>query len=134
MFSFIKKLLGLPTDEEKKQATEAKVEIAYKIEAPQPVVNNKSGDVIELPKQVTSVSIVEEVVVKPVEPTKDIKQVKDVETVKEVKPPVLEVVKNAVEEKPVKKTRKPAKPKVEKEKGAEKSAPEKVKKSKSKKT
>lgn len=133
MFSFIKKLLGLPTEEEKKQAAETKLEVPYKVEAPQPLVNNKTGDVVELPKQVVSVSIAEEVVVKPVEPPKAVKQVKVAETVKEVQPPVLDVVQTKIEEKPVKKTRKPAKPKVEKEKGAEKSAPEKVKKSKSKK-
>lgn len=132
MFSFIKKLLGLPTDEEKKQAVEEKLEFPYKVEVPQSLVNNKSGDVVELPKQIAPVSIVEEVVVKLVEPKKEAEKVKV--TKKEVEIPKLEVVQAVVEEKPVKKTRKPAKLKVEKEKGVEKSTPEKVKKTRSKKS
>lgn len=133
MFSFIKKLLGLPTEEEKKQALESKNEAPYKVEpVEQPVVNNKSGEVVDIPKSTVQTVVTEEVVIKQVEPVKVEEQVKVVETAK-VEEQKLEVVQPVVEEKPVKKARKPAKPKVEKEKGAEKSAPEKVKKSKSKK-
>lgn len=121
MFSFIKKLLGLPTDEEKKQALESKTEVPYKVEpVEQPAVNNKNGEVVDVPKSTVQTVVTEEVVIKQVEPAK----------VEEQK---LEVVQPVVEEKPVKKAKKQAKPKAEKEKGADFSAPEKVKKSKSKK-
>lgn len=44
MFGFLKKLLGLPTHDEVAAAKQA--EVPYKLE-PAPVVNNKTGDVVD---------------------------------------------------------------------------------------
>jgi hypothetical protein len=46
MLKFLKKLLGLPTEEEKKAAKDAAL-VPYKMEPP--TFNNKSGDVVDQP-------------------------------------------------------------------------------------
>jgi hypothetical protein len=134
MFSFIKKLLGLPTEEEKRLAEEAKSAVPYKVEAPvTPVINNKSGDTVDVPKVIVQPLVTEEVVVKFVEPVKKEEPV-IVELPKEVEVPTL---KEEVKAKP--KTKKVKKEVVEKtvaekEKGVEKSTPKVAKKSRSKKS
>jgi hypothetical protein len=90
MFSFIKKLMGLPTKEE--------VEKAKVVNDP-PVLNNKSGDPVDVP----SVKV-QEPVVQVVEQKAEVK----------VEEPVVQVVEQLVEEKPAKKPR-VSKPKAKKE-------------------
>lgn len=86
MFSFIKKIFGFPTEEEKALAQA-------------PVVNSKSGDVVEMPAPK----------VDPVAVALDLEGVKLTNTV--VNPQITDAVTQA---EPVKKTRKPRVAKTEK--------------------
>lgn len=47
MFDFLKKIFGLPTEQEKAEAKKQSEVVPYKIEPP--VFNNKTGDLVELP-------------------------------------------------------------------------------------
>jgi hypothetical protein len=106
MFSFIKKLMGLPTKEE--------VEKAKVVNDP-PVLNNKSGDPVDVP----SVKV-QEPVVQVVEQKAEVKvqepvvQVVEQKAEVKVEEPVVQVVEQLVEEKPAKKPR-VSKPKAKKE-------------------
>jgi hypothetical protein len=106
MFSFIKKLMGLPTKEE--------VEKAKVVNNP-PVLNNKSGDPVDVPSvkvQEPVVQVVEQKVeVKVQEP---VVQVVEQKAEVKVEEPVVQVVEQKVEEKPAKKPR-VSKPKAKKE-------------------
>jgi hypothetical protein len=106
MFSFIKKLMGLPTKEE--------VEKTKVVNDP-PVLNNKSGDPVDVP----SVKV-QEPVVQVVEQKAEVKvqepvvQVVEQKAEVKVEEPVVQVVEQKVEEKPAKKPR-VSKPKAKKE-------------------
>jgi hypothetical protein len=122
MFSFIKKLMGLPTKEE--------VEKAKVVNDP-PVLNNKSGDPVDVPSvkvQEPVVQVVEQKaevkvegpVVQVVEQKAEVKvqepvvQVVEQKAEVKVEEPVVQVVEQLVEEKPAKKPR-VSKPKAKKE-------------------
>ncbi len=94
MFGFLKKIFGLPTDEEIKAAQEAKV-APYKVEPP--VINNKTGDVFVPPP--------------PPALLEEPKLPSTVEVKATVNPQITDSV---TQEAPAKKTRKPRTPKVEK--------------------
>lgn len=53
MFGFLKKMLGLPTKEEIAAAKE--LSAPYKVEAP--IINNKTGDVVETPPKVVEAPV-----------------------------------------------------------------------------
>jgi hypothetical protein len=93
MFGFLKKIFGLPTDEEVKAAQEAKA-APYKVEAP--VVNNKTGDVVVMPEPAATTPI--PLVVEASFPSAVNDQITDAVT----------------QEAPAKKPRKPRTPKAEK--------------------
>ncbi len=54
MLNFLKKIFGLPTDDEIAAAKKAVADVPYKIESP--VVNTKTGDVVDTPVTVTTVN------------------------------------------------------------------------------
>ena len=95
MFGFLKKIFGLPTAEEVKAAQETKV-VPYKVEPP--VINNKTGDVVDTPPLQASV-----------EP--DVVEAKSREELLASTSQITDAVTQA---EPVKKTRKPRNSKAEK--------------------